>query len=143
VNDEGQFALNSKIRVVIADDHPYVREVLSNILSRQQDIELVGQAADGKEAYELTRALKPDVLVLDFEMPQVNGLEVAGRLLGEGTTTAIILFSAHSDPVFIKATLIKGVRGFVVKDEGPENLLQAIRRLFHPQYVGKTRPVDL
>lgn len=116
-----------RIRVLIADDHPVIRERLGKFLSGQRDIDLVGLATNGKEAYDLAQELHLDVLVLDIEMPEMDGPEVATRLIGTGCKTSILFFSAYFDKTFAQDILIEGVKGFFSKDEGPFKLLQAIR----------------
>jgi DNA-binding NarL/FixJ family response regulator len=124
------------IRIVIADDHPKFQAAVYNLLSRETDIEVIGQAINGKDAYQLTKDLQPDILVLDFEMPDMDGVEVARRLLLEKVETSIIILSAQADPVFIRSSLLIGIGGYVVKDQGAETLFQLIRLLFQKRSSG-------
>ena len=120
---------SQRIRVLIADDHPAIRERLYNLITRQADLELVAQAVNGREAYELTLRLDPDVLVLDFEMPEMDGVEVARLLKSKGCRTSILIFSAHVDPLFIQSIIAEGISGYLAKDDGPEKLLRVIRTI--------------
>jgi DNA-binding NarL/FixJ family response regulator len=115
------------IRVVLADDHPVVRTGIRNLLSRSQDIEVVGEACSGTEALQFVEDLKPDVLLLDMEMPGLKGVEVAQRLHGANTSTRILALSAYDDKQYILELLESGASGYLTKEEAPETILDAIR----------------
>ena len=116
-----------RIRVVIADDHPVIRAGMRRILEIAPDIELVGEACDGDQALALALELVPDVLLLDVEMPGLNGIEVAGRLSKTGAGIKVLVLSMYDSPHHIAALLSKGVSGYLLKDEAPEFLLEAVR----------------
>jgi len=119
------------IRVVLADDHPTVRAGIRNILNRAEGIRVVGEAANGGDALKLARELSPDVLVLDVEMPEMRGTEVLKRLKREGDLVPILTLSAYDDRHFILEMLGNGSNGYLVKDEAPAVIVQAIRSISH------------
>ena len=117
----------TKIRVLVADDHPLAREGLRNLLEKAAGIEVVGEASDGFEALKLVDELSPDVLMLDMEMPGLEGLEVAQRLQEVGSSVRILALSAHNDKEYIKGLLSNGAVGYLTKGETPQNLVEAVR----------------
>ncbi len=117
----------SPIRVVLADDHPVVRTGIRNLLNRSEDIEVVGEATSGNEALKLVEELKPDVLLLDMEMPGMKGVEVAQHLHQTGTDTKILALSAYDDKQYILELLESGASGYLTKEEAPETILDAIQ----------------
>ncbi len=114
-------------RVVLADDHDVVRAGIRHLLRKAPDIQVVGEARDGNEAIQMVEQLEPDVLVLDMEMPAVNGVEVAQQLHEEGSQVKILVLSAHEDRHFILEVLDTGVSGYLTKDEVPETVIEAVR----------------
>jgi DNA-binding NarL/FixJ family response regulator len=125
-NDEPNMALT---RVVLADDHPMIRAGINNLLKKAPDIEVVGEAANGAEAIQLVDDLKPDVLLLDVEMPVIKGVEVARRLQAAGSPVRILVLSAHDDRQYILGMLACGVAGYLTKEEGLERIVDAIRHV--------------
>jgi DNA-binding NarL/FixJ family response regulator len=113
------------IRVIVADDQEIVRTGLAMILSAQPDIEVVGAAANGHDAVELARELRPDVCLFDIRMPGVDGIEATRRLAGTNIGVVVITTFDHDDYVY--DALKAGARGFLLKDAGPVLLTQAIR----------------
>lgn len=116
-----------KIRVVLADDHRYVRTGIRNILKKTPDIVVVGEAEDGYQALRLIEELTPDVLVLDMEMPGLKGYEVAHEIYAQGSTLPVLALSAHEDRHFILGMLSEGAFGYLTKDEAPEIIVKAVR----------------
>jgi len=116
------------IRVLIADDQPLVRAGLKTILEAQPDIEVIGEAADGREAVMLARRLRPDVGLFDIRMPSVDGIEATRQLAGPAVDDplAIIVITTFDLDEYVYAALRAGARGFLLKDAGPELLAQAI-----------------
>ena len=117
------------IRVLIADDQGLIRAGLKTILDAQPDIEVVGEAADGREAVSLARDLQPDVCLFDIRMPEMDGLEATRVLAGPGVDDpmAIVIITTFDLDEYVHGALKSGARGFLLKDAGPELLVQAIR----------------
>lgn len=117
----------TKIQVVLVDDHPLAREGLRNLLDKAIDIAVVGEADDGVEALRLVETLKPDVLVLDMEMPGLSGVEVAQRLKSANTPVRVLALSAHNDKEYIMGLLANGAAGYLVKEEMLQTIVEAVR----------------
>lgn len=115
------------IRVVLAEDHHLVREGIRALLERADDIEVVGEAADGQEAVELVQRLAPDVLVMDIAMPRLDGTQATERVRALGVATQVVILSMHSDETLVRQTLRSGARGYLLKRSVTEELLLAIR----------------
>ncbi len=115
------------IRVVVADDHPLLREGVRALLAKADDIEVVGEAPDGPTAILLASRLKPDVLVTDLAMPGAGGIAVLEALAREGLPTHVIVLSMHGDDALVGEALAKGAHGYVLKEAVTEELLLAIR----------------
>ncbi len=117
------------IRVLIADDQDLVRAGLKMILDAQPDIEVVGDAADGRAAVTLAGELHPDVCLFDIRMPEMDGLEATRELAGPGVEDpmAIVIITTFDLDEYVHGALKAGARGFLLKDAGPELLVQAIR----------------
>jgi RNA polymerase sigma factor (sigma-70 family) len=115
------------LRVVIADDHTVVRQGIRGVLEDLNGLEVVGEAGDGEEALALVRALEPDVVVLDVNMPGRTGLDVAGELRDEGTATRVLMLSMHDDPEYVLQAVRAGADGYVLKDVAPAELRDAVR----------------
>lgn len=113
--------------VVIVDDHPIVRAGLRAVLQSAADIEIVGEGENGADALRLVADLHPNVLALDVQLPDINGLEVTRRLRQQGTSTAILILTAHDDQQTIFGLLESGAVGYVLKDEALETLVNAVR----------------
>ena len=118
---------DSALRVVIADDHTVVRQGIRGVLEDLNGLEVVGEAGDGDEALALVRALEPDVVVLDVNMPGRTGLDVAGELRDEGTATRVLMLSMHDDPEYVLQAVRAGADGYVLKDVAPAELRDAVR----------------
>jgi DNA-binding NarL/FixJ family response regulator len=115
------------IRVVIADDHHLVRQGLRALLEKAEDIEVVGEAADGQDALEVVERLLPDVLVIDIAMPHLNGVEAVGRLRGLKVKTRALILSMYSDDTLVRQALRNGAKGYLLKRAVSEELLLAVR----------------
>lgn len=118
-----------KIRVVIADDHTIMRVGIRNILSRSKEIAVIGEASNGAEAIALVKELAPDVLVLDMEMPIMDGVEVARRLQASSSPVRILVLSAYDDRQYILEMLNMGAAGYLIKDEAPEVIVDAVQAI--------------
>jgi DNA-binding NarL/FixJ family response regulator len=117
------------IRVLVADDHDLVRTGLKMILDAQPDIDVVGEAADGRDAVALARQLRPDVCLFDIRMPALDGIEATRQLAGPAIDDplAIVVVTTFDLDEYVHGALKAGARGFLLKDAGPELLVQAIR----------------
>jgi DNA-binding NarL/FixJ family response regulator len=115
------------IRVVIADDHQLVRQGIRMLLGKAGDIEVVGEAENGYEAVDLVEHLKPDVLVMDVAMPELNGTQAMGRLLDSSSTTQVVILSMYSDESLVRQSFQNGAKGYLLKNSAPEELLSAVR----------------
>jgi DNA-binding NarL/FixJ family response regulator len=135
------------IRVLIADDHPVVREGLAAILGRFAGLEVVARVGDGLEAIAEARRLRPQVVLCDLRMPGADGVEVARRLRAELPGTAVLILSTFDDSPGILAALTAGARGYLLKDAPPEELHRAIvaclrgDTVLHPSVAGKVARV--
>jgi PAS domain S-box-containing protein len=122
-------AMDRPARVLVADDHQLFREGMIHLLSQEPDLTVVGEAADGKEAIELSRKLKPDILILDVSMPQLNGIHVASQVSRELPQTRIVGLSMHDDKDMAKAMRAAGAAVYLTKGGSSEKLLEAVRSL--------------
>ena len=117
----------SKIRIVLADDHGVVRQGFRRILEAQADMEIVGEASNGREALEAAVKLSPDVVVMDVAMPELNGIEATRRMAEAAPRTRVLALSMHKDSVYVREILRAGARGYLLKDAVDEDLIAAVR----------------
>ncbi|HXG32580.1 MAG TPA: response regulator transcription factor [Bryobacteraceae bacterium] len=118
---------NKKIRILLADDHALVRQGFRLILETQPDMEVVGEAANGREAVELAQRISPDVVIMDVGMPEMGGIEATRRLAQCCPRTAVLALSMHKDSVYVREILRAGARGYLLKDAFDRDLLAAVR----------------
>jgi DNA-binding NarL/FixJ family response regulator len=116
-----------RIRILLADDHAVVRQGFKMILSAEKDMEIVGEAGNGREAVEQAEQLRPDIVVMDVAMPELNGIEATRRLATSMPHTRVIALSMHKDSVYVREILRAGARGYLLKDSGAGDLVSAIR----------------
>jgi DNA-binding NarL/FixJ family response regulator len=116
-----------RIRILLADDHAVVRQGFRMILSGQPDMEIVGEAGTGREAVELAERLKPEVVVMDVSMPELNGIEATRRLAASTPHTRVLALSMHKDSVYVREILRAGARGYLLKDSLAADLVSAVR----------------
>lgn len=123
-----------KIKVFLADDHKILRESLVILLSQKENIEVIGAAGDGQEAYREIAAHKPDIAVLDISIPRLNGLDLAAKLKTEMPEVKTVILTMHKTEEFVTKALCAGVKGYVIKDNALEELIVCIETV----YAGKT-----
>src|SRR5579863_6097274 len=116
-----------RIRIMLVDDHAVVRQGFKMILSAEPDMEIVGEAGNGREAVEKAEQLRPDVVIMDVAMPELNGTEATRRLAASMPHARVIALSMHKDSVYVREILRAGARGYLLKDSGAGDLVSAIR----------------
>ncbi len=117
----------SKIRVLLADDQDIIRTGLTIILNHQQDLEVVGQAADGVEAIELAKKLQPDVILMDIKMPRMNGIQATRQIVSALPKTQIIILTTYDTDDWVFDGIRAGAIGYLLKDASSDNLADAVR----------------
>ena len=117
------------IRILIADDHALLRQGIRNFLSLESDFEIIGEAADGEETIRRASELRPDILLLDINMPKGNGIEVATRLRETHPEIRILALTIHDDENYMMKMIQSGAAGYLLKDVEPSMMVQAIRRV--------------
>ncbi|MEJ2091463.1 MAG: response regulator transcription factor [Syntrophobacterales bacterium] len=115
------------IRIIIADDHQIVRQGLKVLIEKEPDMQVVGEAEDGQSTVNLTKKLRPHVVLMDIKMPDLNGIEATRQILSELPDVKIIALSMYPDQRFVMNMLKSGARGYLLKDSAFEELAQAIR----------------
>ena len=115
------------IRTMIADDHGIVRAGLKLLLERTPDVQVVGEAADGREAVRLAAELDPDVVVMDIAMPLLNGIEATAQICRESSRIGVIILSMHADESYVLRALNAGARGYLLKDSADDDLERAVK----------------
>jgi two-component system response regulator DesR len=118
-----------KIRIVIAEDQSMVLGALAALLETENDMQVVGQARDGKEALQLTMRLKPDLLLTDIEMPEMTGLELAGEVRRHNLATRVIILTTFARPGYLRRAMEAGASGYLLKDSPAAALADAVRRV--------------
>ena len=116
-----------KIRIVLADDHAVVRRGFGMILAAQPDMEVVGEAQNGREALEQAEKLQPDVVIMDVSMPELNGIEGTRRIVESCLRTRVLALSMHRDSVYVREILRAGAKGYLLKDADDGALIEAVR----------------
>ena len=119
--------MESTIRIVIADDHAVVREGLRAVLGSEVDMEVVGEAATGEEVVERATELKPDVILMDIQMPNVNGIEATRRILEAKPEVGIVVLTMFEDDDSVFSAMRAGARGYVLKGAPPSEILKVVR----------------
>lgn len=134
---------NGKIKLVLADDHQLFREGVKRIINMESDLEVVGECGDGIQVLELCNELKPDIVLMDINMPVENGVAATERLKTIFPDIKVIILSLHDDESYVFETLRKGASGYLLKDMEAESLINAIRSVvvghayIHPKVTGK------
>jgi len=127
------------LNIVIADDHPFVRSNVRKMFEKTADIRVIGEASNGQEAVDLVEKLKPVVLVLDMEMPVMNGIGALTYLKNCKSSVRTIILSAHNEPVYISEVMSLGAWGYYLKEDAPNLLVDAVRQAARGDGQG-TRP---
>ncbi len=115
------------LRILIADDHGIVRTGLRLTLEQLPDVQVVGEAVDGREAVRLAQELEPDIVVMDIAMPSLNGLDATAQIVRDNEKCAVVILSMHADESYIIRALEAGVKGYLLKDHADDDLGAAIR----------------
>jgi len=115
------------LKILIADDHGIVRTGLRLLFERIQDMQVVGEATDGRQAVRLAKELKPDIVILDIGMPLLNGLEAAAQIVRENERIGVIMISMHADESYILRALDSGAKGYLLKDKADDDIERAVR----------------
>src|SRR6476646_8277320 len=118
---------SKKFRILLADDHSVVRQGFRLILENQTDMEVVGEASNGREAVNIAESLQPDVVIMDVTMPELNGIEATRRIGELAPRTRVLALSMHKDSVYVREILRAGARGYLLKDQIDSDLLAAVR----------------
>jgi NarL family two-component system response regulator LiaR len=132
-----------KTRILLADDHPLLREALSQVFSSEKDMEIVGEANNGEEAVNMTSQLKPDILVMDIMMPKFDGLEASRQIKKVAPNTAILILTAYDDDNYVLGLLEAGAAGYLMKSARGQDLVEAVRAIragesvLHPMIIEK------
>ena len=135
--------MKPKTKILIADDHPLLREALCQVFSNQKDMEIVGQAGNGEEAIDLASQLKPDILVMDIVMPKFDGLEASRQIKKIAPNTAILILTAYDDDNYVLGLLEAGATGYLMKSAKGQDLVEAVRAVragesvLHPKIIEK------
>ena len=146
--------MKDKLKILIADDHPLLREALRHALDREKDVEVIAEAGDGEEAVKLASELKPDVVVMDIVMPKLNGIEATKKIKEIAPSIAILILTAYDDEEDVLGLLDAGAAGYLLKSARGRDLVEAIRAIrsggsvLHPNIIAKllkramTAPVE-
>lgn len=124
----------SNIRILVVDDHGIVRKGLRFLLDRQQGMEVVGEASEGREAVRLSEELSPNVVIMDVAMPQLNGIDAAAQIIKNNPGTAVIMLSMYADESYLVRALGVGAKGYLLKESAEVDIVRAV------QVVSQGRP---
>lgn len=125
----------SKIRVLLVDDHALVRRGFRRLLDDDPEIQVVGEASDGNEALELIQRLKPDVVVLDYALPEQNGALITRRIRAGAVTTKILMLSMHSESTYVSNCKLAGANGYLLKNALDLELVEAVKKVMTGEWV--------
>ena len=128
------------VRVVIADDHPIVRSGIRDMLDQADGLEVVGEAASGTEALQVVEEKQPDVLLLDVEMPELSGVEVAQQLQEASSPVRLLALSSYDDQEYVRGLLESGASGYLTKENAPELIVEAVRAVAQGEVRWFVRP---
>jgi DNA-binding NarL/FixJ family response regulator len=128
------------VRVVIADDHPVVRSGIRDMLEGYEDIDIVGEAASGEEALRLVESKQPNVLLLDVEMPELSGVEVAQRLDEQDSPVRLLALSSYDNQEYVQGLFEGGASGYLTKENAPQLIVEAVRAVARGEVRWFVRP---
>jgi two-component system, NarL family, response regulator NreC len=129
--------INDFIRVVLVDDHAVVRAGLKAVLGGAKDVEVIGEASNGREAVAIVERLKPDVTVMDLSMPEMDGREATVEIVKKGLPTRVLVLTMHAEEEYLMSALEAGVAGYLVKSAADRDLVTAVRAIAHgDMYMG-------
>ncbi len=133
------------VRVLLADDHGIVRKGLRSAIESEAEYQVIAEAANGREAVALVQQLKPDVVIMDIAMPQLNGIDATAQVLKYSPSTKVIILSMHSDESYVLRALAAQARGYILKDSAEVDLLPALRNVLQgrPYFSPKVTQVLL
>jgi DNA-binding NarL/FixJ family response regulator len=126
--------MNNKIKIIIADDHPMMRSGVKSVLVTDPQIEIIAEAKDGEEAYNLIKKYLPDVALLDVEMPKLTGLEIARRVIAENIKTKIIFLTMYKEDDMFNEAMDSGAYGYVLKENAVEDVLESVKTVAENRY---------
>jgi len=118
------------IRILLVDDHGIVREGMRAVIGQEEDLQIIGEAVDGKEAIEKSIALRPDIVIVDLLMPQISGYEVISAIKKSIPPQKFIVLSSVSDPNKIRSAITLGISGYLSKNSNPETLIEVIHKIY-------------
>lgn len=124
-----------KIRILIADDHTIVRDGIRSLFEDEADLEVIGEAEDGRSAVQLTKQLEPDVVIMDIAMPLLNGLEATRQIKRDRSDVKVLVLTMHDNEEYIRQVLASGAAGYVLKDTAAKELIRAIRAVYHGESI--------
>ncbi len=133
----------AELRILIADDHELIRRGLRDLLSTQSGWQLVGEASNGIDAVEMAVSLKPDIAILDFSMPGLNGPEIAKQIVEKVPQTGMVVLTMHDSEQVIREVLHAGARGFVLKSDADRDLLAAVEAVAENRHFFASRVAEL
>ncbi len=125
----------NKITVLLADDHPLIRQALKNVIEKHADLEIVGEAGDGEEAVKLADKLLPDVVIMDIVMPKLNGLEATQRIKAAHPNVAVLVLTVHDDDQYILGILQAGAAGYLTKSVFGDEVVRSIHAVVSGEMV--------
>ncbi|MFA7676584.1 MAG: response regulator transcription factor [Candidatus Omnitrophota bacterium] len=117
------------IEVILIDDHSIVRQGIRAVISREKDIVIVGEAADGATGVKLAKDKKPDIAIIDITLPLLNGLEATRQILRQNRNTKVLILSMHENHVFVEKALSYGAKGYILKESAADEIVRAIREV--------------
>jgi DNA-binding NarL/FixJ family response regulator len=131
------------LRILIADDHELIRRGIRNLISSRGNWQIVGEASDGAEAVEKTRSVKPDVAILDFSMPKMNGPAVASKIAESSPGTSVVVLTMHDSDQVVREVLRSGAKGFVLKSDADKDLIEAVEAVAQKRHFFSRRVADM